>query len=101
MKTAVAKSTRLFSQNFITSSPCLSFKTVLGTAGDKDITAISRSITLQPGQSGPLLVEIDITDDTQVESTESFQVTLSDPSYPVQIGKPATVNILDNDGKTF
>ena len=75
-----------------------SFNTQFGTAGEGDFTAVSRSITLQPGHSGPLFVEIDIADDTQVESTESFQVSLSDPSYSVQIGQPATVNILDNDG---
>ena len=78
-----------------------SFNTQFGTAGEADFTAVSRSVTLQPGQSGPLLVEIDVTDDTQVESTESFQVSLSDPSYAVEIGQPATVNIIDNDGNLF
>ncbi len=58
-------------------------------------------MTIQPGQSGPFSMEIDIADDTQIESTEAFQVALSDPSYNVQIGQPATVNILDNDGNTL
>jgi hypothetical protein len=75
-----------------------SLNTLPGTAGEADFTGISRSITFQPGQSGPISVEIDIEDDTLIEPTEAFQVALKDPSYPIQIGQPATVNILDNDG---
>ena len=78
-----------------------SLNTVYGTAGEADFTRKSQSITIQPGQSGPIQVQIDIEDDTQIEPTEAFQVALSDPSYSVRIGNPATVNILDNDGKAL
>jgi hypothetical protein len=78
-----------------------SFNTQFGTAGASDFTEKSQRITFQPGQSGPIAVEIEIEDDTQIESTEAFQVTISDPSYTVGMGGPATVNILDNDGKAL
>lgn len=63
-----------------------------------DFTGVSRTITFQPGESGPISVEIDVEDDAQIESTEAFQVALSDPSYAVRVGQPTSVNILDNDG---
>ncbi|CAB3991627.1 Matrilin-3, partial, partial [Paramuricea clavata] len=81
----------------ITTPLTINLNTLPGTAGEADFTGISRSVTFQSGQSGPISVEIDIEDDTLIEPTEAFQVALKDPSYPIQIGQPATVNILDND----
>ncbi|XP_028398895.1 uncharacterized protein LOC114521039 isoform X22 [Dendronephthya gigantea] len=81
----------------ITSPLTLQLDTRPGTAGGADFTGVSRTITIPPGESGPISVEIDVEDDTQIESTEAFQVALSDPSYGVQVGQPASVNILDND----
>lgn len=76
-----------------------SLETQPGTAGNADFTGISRSVTFQPGQASAS-VEIDITDDTIVEPTETFQVAMKDPSYTVQMGQPTTVNIIDDDGNT-
>lgn len=75
-----------------------SLNTLYGWAGVADFPAVTKNITFQPGQTGPIAVQIDINDDVQVESTEAFQVVLSNPSYKVEVGKPAAVNIMDDDG---
>jgi hypothetical protein len=44
-------------------------------------------------------VEFDIVDDTLLENTEEFKVAVVYSSVPaVTWGKPASVNIQDNDG---
>ena len=56
-------------------------------------------ITFAPGQKETKWVEIDVIDDDLLEPTESFEVSLTSSSVEdVKLGKPSTVNILDNDG---
>ncbi|XP_046846527.1 uncharacterized protein LOC124440255 isoform X4 [Xenia sp. Carnegie-2017] len=81
----------------ITTPLTVTLNTLYGWAGVSDFPAVTKNITFQPGQTGPIAVQIDINDDVQVESTEAFQVVLSNPSYKVEVGKPAAVNIMDDD----
>lgn len=77
-----------------------SLTTLSGSASDKDFVAKSANVTFQPGETGPKYVDIDLVDDLLVEQTESFGVSLSFTSdKSIQLGDPATINILDNDGK--
>ena len=69
-----------------------------GSAGDEDYVELKKNITLQPGETGPIPITIPIKDDLLVENTEAFTVALQ-TSSPVLLGKPTTVNIMDNDGK--
>ncbi len=56
-------------------------------------------ITFAPGQKETKWVDIDVIDDDLLEPTESFEVSLTSSSVEdVKLGKPSTVNILDNDG---
>lgn len=78
-----------------------SLTTNSGSATDDDFVAKSVDVTFQPKETGPKYIDIDLIDDLLVEQTESFNVSLSLSSdKPIQLGDPATVNILDNDGKS-
>lgn len=72
--------------------------TIPSTAGESDFFEVNESITFQTEEIGPKLFPIELVDDLEVESTETFIVSLTS-SAPVKLGQPATVNILDNDGK--
>lgn len=72
--------------------------TIPSTAAQEDFVVLTKNITFQPGETGPKLIEIDVIDDDIVEPTEAFTVTLISP-VAVELGEPATVNIIDNDGK--
>ena len=69
------------------------------SAGNDDFVPKTRNITFQPGETGPKLIEIDIVDDSIVEPPETFKISLSTSAPSVTVGKPAIVNISDNDGK--
>ena len=75
-----------------------SVATIPSTAGENDFFEVNESITFQTGEIGPKLFPIELVDDLEVEPTETFIVSLTS-SAPVKLGQPATVNILDNDGK--
>ena len=68
------------------------------TAGD-DYTAVSETVTIAAGATRAS-VQIPTTDDDADEGSETFTVTLSDPSGAT-LGSPttATVTIIDNDGE--
>ena len=60
-----------------------------------------QDITFYPGDVGPQTIEIPTIDDTIVEAVEQFQLSLVSSLVPaVKLGKPATVRIKDNDGKS-
>ena len=67
--------------------------------GKDDFVPKTRSITFQPGETGPKLIDVDIVDNSIVEPTESFKVLLSTSAPAVTVGEPAIVNIIDDDGK--
>lgn len=72
--------------------------TFTSTAGNNDFVGVTDSITFQPGESGPKSVKIELIDDLILEPTEVFTVSLTS-SPLVTLGHPATVKIIDNDGK--
>lgn len=69
----------------------------LGTAGKEDFDATAKVVTFQPGETGPKFIEVGPIDDANDESTEKFSLSLSSNSRAI-LGKPSTVNIIDNDG---
>ena len=72
------------------------------TASGEDFVSRTVDVTFQPGETGPKEVEFEIVDDPLIENTESFEVSVVSSSVPaITSGAPATVNILDNDGKQF
>lgn len=68
------------------------------TAGKDDFIAVRKSIPFQPGEKGPKSIEIELIDDLLDEPTEVFTISFSSSSV-VTLGPPASVNIIDNDGK--
>lgn len=54
-------------------------------------------MTFQPGETQKTIA-IDLVDDRRVEATESFILSLVSDS-PAILGKPSSVNIIDDDGK--
>jgi len=71
------------------------YATVDGTAmGGSDYTPANGTLTWPDGLSGNLTISIAITDDSSMEPTESFTVTLSNVSVATLAGESsATVNI--------
>ena len=71
-----------------------------GTASDVDFVGKTVDVTFEAGETGPKRVQFEIVDDSMVESTEAFTVSLVSSSLSaVKVGEPSTVNILDNDGE--
>ena len=69
------------------------------TADDQDFVPKEFDVTFAPGETGPKSIEIDVLDDDSLENTEAFQVSFISSSVPaVKLGKPSSVNIMDNDG---
>ena len=72
--------------------------TAPNTAVAGDFVSKNVDVTFAPGETGPKQVEIEIVDDTLVEPTEDFKVSMTS-SYPaVKTGEASEVKILDNDG---
>ncbi len=77
-----------------------SLATKAGTASEEDFIGRTVDVTFEAGETGPKRVEFGIVDDSLVENTESFTVSMVSSSLSaVKPGEPSTVNILDNDGK--
>ena len=70
-----------------------------GTASESDYVQNAQDITFPAGESGPIPIDIEAVDDGSVEPMEQFNVVFESSSVPgVKLGKPTTVDILDNDG---
>lgn len=75
-----------------------SLQTSPNTASLSDYSKISVPVTFLPGESGPKYVEINITDDELLEDKEKFTVFLTSNVPRVSVGRPASVEIIDNEG---
>lgn len=75
------------------------YATADGTAvGGSDYPAANGTLTWPDGLSGNQTISIAIADDSTVEPTESFAVTLSNVTVAtLGANSSATVNIIDND----
>lgn len=69
-------------------------------ATKKDFVGDALIVTFNPGETGPKYVQIVVIDDDDDEPDERFTVSLSSIS-DVVLGKPSSVNILDNDGNSY
>lgn len=65
-------------------------------AGD-DYTATSGTLTFEPGGATTMTIQVPITADTDVESDEEFNVTLSNPSPGAEIDTAVGVGTIVND----
>ena len=84
------------------SDMCLHFSvtTSPSTATSDDFNEKVQDVTFNPGETGPIPIDIQVVDDDLVEPTEQFNVSLVSSSIPaVKLGQPAVVNISDNDGR--
>ncbi len=76
----------------------VSYATTAGTASAADFTATSGTLNWADGESGTRSFTVAITNDSTVEATEAFAVTLSNPSNGASLGAASTtVSILDDD----
>jgi Domain of unknown function (DUF4394)/Calx-beta domain len=66
-----------------------------GKAGE-DYTATSGTVTFQPGETVKL-VSIPVLDDRRSEPSETFKVTLANPTGGVALGSPRTATVTIND----
>lgn len=76
---------------------------ITATAG-LDYTAIlGQEITFTPGGPTEQNIVVHVSNDSLLEGTESFLLTVSSQNAYTRIGKNAnaTLRILDNDGKCF
>ena len=81
----------------------VSFATSNGSAqAGSDYTQSSGTLNWSDGDSGARTVMVPILDDGDMESNETFNVTLSNPTGGAGLGSPssATVTITDNDDST-
>ncbi len=76
----------------------IDFATQSGTASAADFTASSGSLNWAEGDSSTKTIVIPIANDSDVESAETFQVLLSNPTGSAAAGiSTVVVTILDND----
>ncbi len=76
----------------------ISYETVEVTAvAGTDFTPTSGTVNWGAGDSADKTVNITLVDNALVQSTRSFQVTLSDPQGDVMPAAPATISLLDDD----
>jgi parallel beta-helix repeat protein len=76
------------------------YATASGTAtSGSDFTATTGTLTWAAGDASSKTIVVPIVDDSAVESSEAFSLTLSNPTGGAQLGTPATttVTIADND----
>ena len=80
----------------------VSFATADGSAfAGADYTSTSGTLNFADGETS-MTITVPITDDTAMESNESFTVTLSNPTGGAGLGSPSsTVTIQDNDTVTM
>ncbi len=96
---ATAKIPVTFSGDALEVETTLDYEVTAGTATDgADFTAVSGTLTFEPGDS-TLFIEVPIVNDDIEESSETFVVTISNPSG-FAIGNPATaeITIIDDEG---
>jgi len=77
-----------------------SYTSADGTAfAGTDYTAVNNTVSWGAGSSTAQTITVPITDDSDVEGSQTFTVTLSAPSGGATLGAPATstVTITDND----
>jgi hypothetical protein len=82
-----------------TGTDTVHFTSADGTAtAGSDYTDETQIVTFNPGVTSRT-IDIPITDDSQVESSETVALSLSSPSSPATLGTPntATLTITDND----
>ncbi len=82
----------------ITNTASVKVSTVAGTAkAGSDYTAVTQTVTFASGETNKT-VTVNIVNDTVVESTETFTVSLSSPvNAVVGLNTPLTVTITDDD----
>ncbi|MEP3492927.1 MAG: Calx-beta domain-containing protein [Flavobacteriaceae bacterium] len=81
--------------------PTISYGTSNNTAdGGQDYTNTSGTHTFSGNDGEEFDISIPITDDSIIEDTESFDVSVSSSSYNSPVNLAAAVSILDNDGGT-
>ncbi len=81
----------------------VNFNSSNGTAtSGSDFTAQSGTLSWGAGDASARTIVVPIANDTQVEASESFSLTLSSPSGGASLGSPSTasVSIVDNDTST-
>ena len=68
-----------------------------------DYTATTATLNWADGETGPMTVNVPITNDEIAEAAETFTATLSNPTGPIEIGTidTTTVTIADNDQAGF
>ncbi len=96
---AVAKIPVTFSGDDLTVETKIDFAVTAGTATDgEDFTAVSGTLTFAPGEKTQF-IEVPILDDDIEEESETFVVTISNPTG-FAIGNPATaeITIVDDEG---
>jgi hypothetical protein len=82
-----------------TSSDSVHIATSNGTAASgSDYTAVSQDVSFNPDQTTKT-VDVPITNDSSIESSETVLLALSSPSTSAELGTPssATLTIVDND----
>ena len=102
---SISEATRSVTLNVARSGPLnrpvsVRFSTSSGTADEgSDFTGVSGTLDWEAGEASNKAITIDIRDDREEESRESFAVTLSDPSSGAKMGQniSATVNITNDD----
>lgn len=74
-----------------------------GSAGGDDYTALSNTVNWANGDDASKTVIINITDDSETESNETFSVSLVNVTGGASIGTPSSliVTIIDNDATGF
>ncbi|CAB4027156.1 Alkaline phosphatase, partial [Paramuricea clavata] len=75
----------------------VSFSTSPNTADARDFVPEIKNVTFAPGEAGPKQVSIGIIDDSLVEPTEDFKVSMRSSVTAVKAGGTSDVKILDND----
>ena len=66
------------------------------TTGD-DFAEAFGTLSWEEGDSSPRTIAVELLDDGELESTEAFQVVLSNPAGPVTAAANATIRLLDSD----
>ena len=84
----------------LSGSASVSYATNSGSANGTDFTDTSGTLTFADGENSKT-IEIQTTDDSSIESSEKFTVTLSNPTVPAYLGSITSteVTISDNDSE--
>ncbi|MDM8561565.1 Calx-beta domain-containing protein [Candidatus Parabeggiatoa sp. HSG14] len=69
----------------------------LATTADSDYSSVSNTLNWIDTETTDKTFIINITDDSNFEGDENFQITLSNPTGGTSVGTPATVTILDDE----